>query len=183
MDTYSYSLLSFDIFFPNTRPDSVARAGTLTYIHTYVFKPMSTTVDRAIASFVRRRLGLATGRPDLIFLKLWSLDHSTVGLRLSYISLLLLHSYALYHRAYRRTCCAPLRRRLGSFLALESDSNGGRASKCEADALSGTLEAKAFALHRDKIKLRHHRIFRLSNESFVSRTWSCFLHVSCLIAI
>jgi len=82
MDTYPYSLLSFDVFFPgDTRPDSVARAGTLTYIHTYVSKPMSTTVDRAIASFVRRRLGLATGRPDLIFLKLRSLGHSAVGLR------------------------------------------------------------------------------------------------------
>lgn len=56
-----------------TRPGSAARAGTLTYIHTYVSKPMSTTVDRAIASLVRRRLGLATGRPDLIFSKLWSL--------------------------------------------------------------------------------------------------------------
>ncbi|KYQ57027.1 Casein kinase I isoform gamma-3 [Trachymyrmex zeteki] len=114
LDTYSYSLLSFDVFFPgDTRPDSVARAGTLTYIHTYVSKPMSTTVDRAIASFVRRRLGLATRRPDLIFSKLRSL---------------------------------------------------GRASKCEADTLSGTLEAKAFALHRDKIELRHRpRTFRLLN--------------------
>lgn len=50
--------LSFDVFFSgDTRTGPAARAGTLTYIHTYVSKPMSTrrTVDHAIAIVVRRR--------------------------------------------------------------------------------------------------------------------------------
>ncbi|KYM84561.1 hypothetical protein ALC53_05348, partial [Atta colombica] len=63
MDIYPYSLLSFDVFFPgNTRPDSVARAGTLTYIHIYVSKPMSTTVDRAIVRSSATRPGNRAAR-------------------------------------------------------------------------------------------------------------------------
>jgi len=57
-DTYRHSLIIAGVFFfPGAtrvadadRPGSAARAGTLTYIHTYVSKSMSTTtVDRAIA--------------------------------------------------------------------------------------------------------------------------------------
>lgn len=112
--TYPYSPLSFDVFFPGgTRPGSAARAGTLTYIHTYVSKPMSTTVDRAITSFVRRRLGLATGRPDLISSKLRSLGQHC-RLWLLYIPRSCFYTLTL-RRAYLRTCCAPLRSGLGSF--------------------------------------------------------------------
>jgi len=154
--------LSFDVFFPgDTRPGSAARAGTLTYIHTYVSKPMSTTVDRAIASFVRwRLLGLATGRPDLIFSKLRSLGRRRrppVALHFA-----LAFTLRIIEPPHHRTCCAPLRRAL-AFLVLKSDSNGSCASKCEADALGGTLGAKAFALNGDKIELRHRR--RLPNLS------------------
>lgn len=120
--------------------DSAARAGTLTYIHTYMC--LSLCLRRSIApshrSFAADNSGLATGRPDLIFSKLrqapiekrppLAVLHFALALTPRVIGRII-GPVALFSRTLPSSHLNPI--------AIRSDER-----KCEADALAGTWKRK-----------------------------------------